>query len=410
MAGTLGGGLLGYLFHFFVSRQLSVAQYGELQTLISLFAIFGVFSSSLGYFVVKHVSVFASRNDREATEKFSRFLSEKIFRFSVIFLIFFVILSPFFKQLLHLGNILGLLLVGAGVVFNFGLVLYQEALRAWEKFLLITYIGIAAAFLKLISGVILGKYTGTASLVILSFSISVLTGWFIAKRLASKVIFKTGAGTAWSEGYFPELEITKIMKSIFIFSLLIALLQSLDVVLVKSLAGAELTGYYGALGLLGKVVFWINLSIVGVVLPKAFVDGYEGKKLRFKYHAAAYGLIILVSLGSLASYYLFPNLVVKAFFGNKYLVVAGNLWFFALIAFFLSILNLEANLAFANHKFKLLWWLAISILIMTLGIRYYHGSILQIASAVGISYLVGYFGIVFSHYFPKILAFEKSEG
>src|SRR4030065_1443033 len=53
MAGTLISALLGYAFHFIVSRQISVAQYGELQSPLSVMMIFGVFNAALSYFLIK---------------------------------------------------------------------------------------------------------------------------------------------------------------------------------------------------------------------------------------------------------------------------------------------------------------------------------------------------------------------
>ena len=70
MASTIAGGLLGYFFHFVVSRKLSVAEYGELQAITSLSLIFGVLSAALSYFIIKYSSVFASHGDREGQAAF----------------------------------------------------------------------------------------------------------------------------------------------------------------------------------------------------------------------------------------------------------------------------------------------------------------------------------------------------
>lgn len=87
MTGTLVSGLLGYAFHFVVSRQISVAQYGELQSLLSTMIIFGVFNSALSYFTIKHTSVFAAHHDFEANREFARYLTSRIFRLTLIILL-----------------------------------------------------------------------------------------------------------------------------------------------------------------------------------------------------------------------------------------------------------------------------------------------------------------------------------
>lgn len=62
LIGTLLGGFLGYLFHFFVARKLTVGQYGEMQSVFALVAIAGIFTSGFSYFVIKYSSLFAARN------------------------------------------------------------------------------------------------------------------------------------------------------------------------------------------------------------------------------------------------------------------------------------------------------------------------------------------------------------
>ncbi|PIW92886.1 MAG: hypothetical protein COZ87_04220, partial [Candidatus Moranbacteria bacterium CG_4_8_14_3_um_filter_43_15] len=63
LTGTIIGGLLGYFFHFFVARKLSVAQYGEMQSVFALVAVLGIFASGFSYFVIKYSSLFALKNN-----------------------------------------------------------------------------------------------------------------------------------------------------------------------------------------------------------------------------------------------------------------------------------------------------------------------------------------------------------
>ena len=70
-------GVLGYLFHFSVSRKLPVSQYGELQSLISILSILGLFSAAISNIVLKYSSIFAGQNDKESNYQFFKYILKK---------------------------------------------------------------------------------------------------------------------------------------------------------------------------------------------------------------------------------------------------------------------------------------------------------------------------------------------
>lgn len=49
-SGSLLAGVFNYLFHFVISRRLSVGQYGELQALFASATILSVFVTAISYF------------------------------------------------------------------------------------------------------------------------------------------------------------------------------------------------------------------------------------------------------------------------------------------------------------------------------------------------------------------------
>lgn len=392
MAGTLVGGLLGYAFHFVVSRQISVAQYGELQSLLSISIIFGVFNSALGYFAIRHTAVFAIHDDSAANRDFTAYLQTKVFKFTAGMLIVLIIASPLLAQMLHFSSYLGFVVISFATFLSSMTVVYSEILRGWNKFFLLTMVGTATALAKLLSGAILAFLSHSAAAVSVSFLLAAVVTWGLSKYWAKEKIAGNGVQYTqadWRNKYFSETNIRKSAAYIFFFSLALILVSNLDVLLVKYFSSAETAGYYGAFALLGKIVLWLNMPVVGVLLPEACSEGHLGKRPTNNL-LKSYGLMTIIALGLMAGYYLFSNLVVNIFFGNKYIFDTQILWLFALMSYLLSILTLEANLSFAKRDFRVVYFLATTVILMVFGLSRYHASLQQIVLSFSGSFFIGY--------------------
>lgn len=401
MAVTVLAGFLGYLFHFIVSRKLSVDQYGELQSIVSLTMIFGVLSSTLSYFVIKNSSVFAAHEDRQGQAHFLSFLIRKsrmpILGISVLYILFL----PILKNLLHLTDYLGLIAVGISLLFFLLSGFYVNTLQGWKKFLAVGSVGVSAAAVKLAGGFSLASLSPTASIVSLSLLVSALSGWAIAGLISRKEWPETGRMSAekngWREKYFSGESFKKSLTGILFFSLALSLAGNLDIILVKNLTSSQTAGYYGALSVLGKIILWLNLSVVGVMFPEACSVGHFGRPAGWKSVLGSYALIFLISFPALLIFYLFPEFLVGLLFGQKYVIVSGFLWIFGLASLFLSFLNLEANLALARRGKKTTYVLWSAVAVLAFGVYYFHADLKQIISSVSLSFFLGWLIIFFSN-------------
>jgi len=405
MAGTLVSGLLGYAFHFVVSRQISVAQYGELQSLLSTMLIFGVFSSALSYFTIRHTSVFAAHGDREANREFTSYLTSRVFKLTLAILLVLLVASPLLARFLHFSSSVGFLAVSLATFFSTMTIIYLEILRGWQKFFFLSIAGVTTALVKFASGAILAFFSHNTAAVSFSFLLAAFAGWYLAKYWSREKI--TGRAipenkTGWKNKYFPETNIRKSATNIFFFSLALILVSNLDVLLVKYFSSAETAGYYGAFALLGKIVLWFNLSVAGVLLPDACADGHSGKRPGKYYLLNSYVLMTLIAFGLIAIYFFIPDFVINIFFGKKYILDTQILWLFGLMSYFLSILTLEANMSFAKRDFRVVYFLAATVILMIAGLARYHASLQQIVFAFSASFFLGYLLVLFLN-----LAHEK---
>src|SRR4030042_6567944 len=393
MASTVLGGMLGYFFHFVVSRKLSVAEYGELQAITSLSLIFGVLSSALSYFIIKYSSVLASHGDRGGQAGFLSFLTKKFKNPGFGVFVLYLALTPFLKIILHLKDYLGLIAIGFAVIFSVYSAVYVNSLQGWKKFLPVGVIGVSATALKLASGWALASAFPAASIVSFSILISAVLGWFLSK-LYSRYEWpadKTGAvSNNWREKYFSGDNFRKSFASILFFSLALAAASNLDIIVVKSLTAPETAGYYAALSVLGKIILWLNLAVIGVLLPDAFSSGAEGNPAHPSSVLGSYALIFFVSLPVLLFCRLFSGFLVSLLFGEKYMVVSPDLWLFGAMALLLSLLTLEANLAMARRDFRSTYILGAVVAVLASSVYLFHANIREIILSVMLSFSLGW--------------------
>ncbi len=407
---TLVAGVFGYLFQFVISRRLSVAAYGEFQSLNSLFAVFGAGTVALNYFFLKFFPVFAKARDYEAQRQFMAWIGKKIWLIVGVFAAVFLALTPLLQWALHLGTPWGLMFVMIAIVLSIWGSRYSAALTGWEYFFAAGSIAVAAAVAKLVSGYLIALHAPAATLILATFVISVAVStafayylnkrWFSAARGVKAGTVAAPAPTAagpaspsWRERYYASFDIKKNTYAILVFSLLIALASNADVLLVKNLTSAELTGFYGALRTLGAIILTLNGVIVTVVLPAACAEGHDRKSLNARIIFFAYAGIFLISAGSTALFALFPKLLMGMLFGPQYLSVAPNLWLFGPLVFFLSVLTMEANFSYARHDYAVCLFLFLALGLTAAGIATFHATIGEVALATTASLALGWLAI-----------------
>jgi O-antigen/teichoic acid export membrane protein len=392
--GILIGGFLGYIFQFIVSRKLAVAQYGEFQSLMSSSAIFGVVSSAVSYFVIKYTAVFAREKDFASNNSFLKTLNVKLRWLALFFVVLFFLAMPLLHNYLRLTDYWGLIFVGVTLFIGLISTTYGAVLSGWQMFAIASGVVVVAGVLKLFAGVVGTRVAPTSTGIVFFLLIVAEITWLINYAIVREKFYKKSAANIaneWKQKYFSNIDIGRSVILITIFSFAVALIQNIDVLLVKNLTNAEITGYYSVLNLLGKIIFWVNGAILAVVLPAACASGLDGRRPSRKLVLSAYGLIGFVSFCGILIYFVAPNFIITLLFGAKYLLFADSLWLFGLIAFWLSVLTLEANFAYARHDFRISYILGSVVLLMIFCTHFFHATIREVALAINVAMAIGFF-------------------
>ena len=150
-------GVGNYLYHFLTARMLTVEVYGELQSLLAILAVTGVLTGAISTVLTKYTADFKAKNWPNKIYTLFLLFTKKILTVTVIFFIFFLILSGYIAKFLNLTSILPLMILGTAFLFGFLGSINAGVLRGLQKFKELSVVSIISVLLKILFAILLIK-------------------------------------------------------------------------------------------------------------------------------------------------------------------------------------------------------------------------------------------------------------
>ncbi|ADC69293.1 polysaccharide biosynthesis protein [Methanocaldococcus sp. FS406-22] len=363
-----------YLYQLFMGRLLTPEEYGILFSLINIFYIFSVLSSTVQTTMTKYASQLKAKNQVNKISYFWRYALKKSFTFGVITTILFFMITPFLSSYLHFPSQIPALILFSSLLFAYAMPTNQGILQGLQRFIPLGITQTLWAFLKFVLGILL---------VYLGFSVSGALAPFL---IANIVVFIISF-------YFLK-DLIKIkpepfkIPNLYKYSTLtlLALLTyttsySIDTILAKHYLTDFLAGIYSSVSVLGKIILFAPGGIAIVLFPK--VSELKEKGLNhFNLFIKALILTIILILPILLLFKFFPELIVKIIFGEKYLKTIPYLFKYSLAMFFFAISGLMMNYLLSLGVTRVSYALTLTLIIEIIGITLFHWDINQIVDVV----------------------------
>ena len=272
--------ILGYFFHFYVSRKLGPEGYGEFMVLYSLMLTVGNISSIFSIISVKNI-----------VENFNE--KEKILRFFRIFGLLIgggitligICLSPLIKEFLKISYLPYVWVVSLCWLFIFIVAVEKGFLQANNQFGVFAFSSAFELTVRLIFAVILlssGFYIWGAIFPSLIGIMSVL----IFLLVVNKNIF----------GEIKKISLKKII-TITAYSSPSGFFVYLDDIFIKRIFSPETAGYYASASILGKALMWFSLMLFSVFFPKLVENKKNPKNLIKNIILLNFFLFLIVEIG-----------------------------------------------------------------------------------------------------------------
>lgn len=370
LIGTNLAGFLAFLYHFYMGRVLGPEDYSVLVVVISFSYIMNVFILGIQAAVSKYVAIYKVRN---STEKINYLLRRSIFKLGIVGIVAIFIFIFFAKYVSGFLNmtVMPLYIVSFLILFSLILPLCRGVLQGLQDF---KHLGINLAvegIVKISLGVLFvwfgWKVNGATLAYVLGFGIPILFALFPLRNYLKKNDVKN----------IESKEIYKYALPMLIMLIALTAFFSIDVILVKHFFSGLDAGYYSALSILGKIIFFGCISISQVMFPKASeMHELKGKSKGLLYKSI--GMIGLLIVPIILLYFLIPEFIIKIVYGVSYLPVAPLLGWFGLFMGLFSLVYLVSFYLMSINKTRFVIVLFLVDVLEVILIHYYHTSLTNI--------------------------------
>lgn len=340
LAGSVGVGALNYIYYPVLSRLLPPTSFGEVQVLVSIFLQLTIFLN-----VISMVTVHIITNYRDPAQA-NRVIFE-LERWAIWaacgLLGIVAVLGPLLRDLLHFESMLPFLALGLSLVVSVPVALRGGYVRGKHKFTQASWAAIIGSAAKIVCSaalVVAGLGTVGAILGIVAAQLAALA--YIAFTVL-KLGFKRPPNiTYWSKPE-PAIIVPELMYSaaVFIGSLSITLLMSIDVIAAKYFFDAHTAGLYAAIATVARIIFFLTVPISQVLLASVSLQKTPAQ------NKAAFlkSLMLTLGLGGAVAAVcaIAPETVVTTLMGGAYAGQSAGLPLLAWALLGISVANLSMS-------------------------------------------------------------------
>lgn len=384
--GSMAGNGFNYLYNLGMGRLLTVSDYGILASLISVYNISIVSSTTLITVFSKFTASYVGKNQENAIgglfKKGTVFVGAA--GLAVTFLM--ILLSWKITDFLHIRDTFLFYIIAVSVFFSFLSSATNGILQGLLMFFRYSTVYITSSFSKFIFGIILvfmgmRIFGATTAILFASIFSYVLSFLLLGAHLKNKKKIIS----------LPNLnrELSKYALPVLLANLGLTLIYMMDIILVKHFFSEIAAGQYAALSLMGRSIFFVVLPITSVFFP-IIAQKKERKEKLLKTVIASAALIGLPSLILLGIYFLLPKLVLLVFFPAKeYAMLASYLGLFSIFILFYTFANFLTNYYLSIGKTKVFIPTLLAAAVEGFLIIFFHRSIYQIVTVlIVISFLL----------------------
>lgn len=371
--GTLAANFFNFLYNLFMSRNLSIEDYGTLASLISLVSLPILISNAITPTVVKFAGSYFATKKFDLLRGFYIKIT-KLYLFisislAVIFFIFINQVSNFF----HITDLTILFTTIFIMVIAFMGAINMAFLQAKLAFGFQVIVNLVNALVKLAVGfvaVLSGFAVGGATF---SLLLAGIVGYLIS-FVPLKFVFDKKMKT-------PSLE-TRSLFSYGITSALttfgLTIFITADVILVKHFFDPFLAGLYAGLSLIGRVIFYIS-SPIGTVMFPLIIQKHSRNESFVNTLRLALFFVLAPSILLTGCYFLFPEFFIIFFLKKtEYLAIQPYLGYFGIYICLYGFAYILSMFYLSIKKTKIYIFVLGAALLQVLLIIFFHESIAQI--------------------------------
>lgn len=379
--GMMIANVLSYVFHFVIGRMVTPTVYGEIESIVSLLTIIVVPATAISLVANRYASLARAHNDVSISDEVFRELNKRILWYGTPAFFVALLLTPWVADFLKIEHELAIVFLWSMMLVSFFSAVASGALAGWQKFFWVGAVNVVSSAFKLIFAVFFVLIGFAVDGIVGAFLLAGLSGyglslWVVrrARREYSREESKGGGIASVTQ----EMSVKQYAIPVLFGSLAVALLTNIDMVLAKYHLAPEVAGVYGALFIVSKTIYFAGGILSMVMFSMSAEEGERGKiegNMSMQVFRNATILTSLFALLSVAFFALFPEFVLRVFFGAKYVEAAPYLWWFALASAVSMLAYFLYQYLLSQGKTRIVWWM-LGVALVEILVLFFLGSTL----------------------------------
>ena len=377
LAGGLLAGLFGYVFHFVTGRLLGPAGYAVVAAGIAALYLLTLPGVVLQLVSARFTSVAAANGNLALIQPLLFRISAASVVGAVPVVVLVAVFAPAAARFLNISDSRVVLVLALGGIVTLLVTITRGALQGLRRFFAlsgnalldaVTRVVVAVAFILLGLGPI-----GAIAAIMIGPLVAYFQSLYLLRRLAP------AAGTTGDRveglGRYTLLAAAAGIGINYLFTA--------DTLLAKHYLPSEQAGIYAAASVLARVVYFLGLTVTGVMFPE--VATLHARNLAH-FHVVDRSLLMVAGIGVtlILIYTVFPGLVLLPY-GASFAPVRPYLGTFALALTMLALANLMISYFLSIASARFVVPLLGACVLETVLIVFFHSAISQIVGMVMVS-------------------------
>lgn len=356
-----------FAFQVMMGKTLSLGDFGQLSAILAVQGIFSVLPGGLIMLYARHAAALRARkSDTALRTLYGRAMKECAIA-ALISAVLVTATGPWWIQWMHIepgrAALLTALLIAAYFLQAPPLAFVRGLQHFW---LFAAGMGGAGVLKVALAAVVIAAGINSVSNAVIALIVSTLLS-VVVLHLA---LLRGMTGGASAAHGLSRKETATFLLSAMAGSVFPMIYLGADMILIRSLMPAEVSGHYGAFMVMGKAVLQLG-QVVGIALFPAVVAGAVSPAIAFR----GFGLVLTAGLGAVALAFQFPEYYLRFILKTSDPTLAPFLVWYTLSAVAVALLFVESNYSLARQQFGYLIPGALAAVVQVVGIIHFSGSL-----------------------------------
>lgn len=387
-------GVLNYFFSVVMVHVLPLSSFGQFQVYTNLIALLSVVGGAITPYMIR-MSAYArygqdnGNEERGFTILFNLYRQHRYLIIGTLglFVAVMLLIASYFVTF-SIGHAF-FIIVGV-VLFTILAGIFSGIMQGIKAFFHFTCVNITSVLIKIVVAAGVAWITKSPGAALLGLAVSQMVSFYFFQKKVLKE-FSSSVQSANIKD-IPHTLLYDILYT-FLFSILLSFVSNGDMLISQSILDGEMLGFMGVFVVVGKMILFANIAMMGVVMP--YVAQAKDRYALRQVVRFAYLLILAISLVGILGFLLLPHIILEVLFhmpANSFL--EPILWQTGCVAALLSLLTLEATISYARKipRFIPLFFGIVGVFILL--VYGYGSNVPSLMKMIGISHAVGWLLLV----------------